>query len=54
MPEELKGTPFESELVALIEDQSKIYGDLHKVLYERLEKEHGDLVAKKSGRARTS
>ena len=51
MPEELKDTPFAARLNGLIAGQAKVYGALHRTLYQRLEKQHPDLVAKKSGRS---
>jgi thymidylate synthase ThyX len=50
MPEELKATPFAPKLQSLIASQATIYHQLHETLFELLEKQHPDLVQKKSGR----
>ncbi|MBN2529158.1 MAG: FAD-dependent thymidylate synthase [Deltaproteobacteria bacterium] len=50
MPKELEGTPFTTKLETLIDKQAKVYTELHQTLYQRLEKMHPELVAKKSGR----
>lgn len=50
MPEELKNTPYENELKALISNQANVYTKLHQDIYKTLEKKHPDLIEKKSSR----
>jgi flavin-dependent thymidylate synthase len=50
IPSEMQGTPFESELMSLVVDQTSCYEKIKDALLERLAKDYPDIYQKKSGR----